>query len=467
MSAASKSTDDGSITVTEQVHSQFQGEGKEQTPASKFDPLSTFLSNLNPVPQFSKDDQSRFPTTFPDPLPTSFTLPLTNGGPDTESRGPGNNGPPGGGPGVHSITSTIGTIISITTVPSVQPTPDPGQARPGTESVLVTITEASSETRAVASASPTSSANADSANNSSFFSNKSAVIGTFVTAGIVIALLLGFCAYKSSRRNKRRMEKDQDRVNDEIIAEYAANALAAQNEKEETEQNDGRVVGAGGGLGSGTKDLKGRNKENDYALPQESLGYGYGYGGSGNGNGNGEYPRGPTSFGGDYGYPAPGEYAFDLNAPSHRYPTTYPTPVPNMNPMPTTRPPLSGPNGSVPRSNSNPFIQQHPSSPYHNIAPTATAAAAVRNEESLPNPYDGIEAEPEGPLTPPPPPPAPHFLGPDARMNSSVSLASVQSYGSMNQPPMQPEDSYGRNQNAYMAVPSGMAGMAGIGARRV
>ncbi|THU87390.1 hypothetical protein K435DRAFT_804391 [Dendrothele bispora CBS 962.96] len=276
-----------------------------------------------------------------------------------------------------------------------------------------------------ASSTPTSSASVD--DDSSFFSDKPTVIGVFVAAGLVLALLIGFCVFKISQRNKRRMEKEQDMENDEIIAEFAANTLAQrEKEKQEKEENDGR--------GRDPDDFTRQNEDNNYTLP----GQGYGYGG-------GDYPGGPTD---SAGYPVSNQYAFNSNTPSHRYPTAYPSPISNMNPMRST-PPLSGPNGSVPRSKSNPFIQQQPlscdpSSPHRDRTPTAAVAAAVGNEERLPNPYDGIEDQGSS---------APHFLGSDERMNSRVSLASVESYGSMNQPPIQSEGLYGRN-NAYLAVHS-------------
>ncbi|THU90210.1 hypothetical protein K435DRAFT_802160 [Dendrothele bispora CBS 962.96] len=202
-----------------------------------------------------------------------------------------------------------------------------------------------------ASSTPTKAASVD---DDSFFTDKPTVIGICVAAGLVLALLIGFCLFKISQRNKRRMEKEQDMENDEIIVGFAANTLAQrEEEKQEKEENDG----------SGRDPNHFTRRNENYTLPRQRYGYG-----------NGDYPGGPTDFGGVYGYPAPGQYAFNSN----------------------------------------------------------TVAAVVGNEQCLPNPYDRNEHQGSS---------APH--GSDKRMNSRVSLS-----------PIQPEDFYGRNQNAYLGVPS-------------
>ncbi|THU90212.1 hypothetical protein K435DRAFT_802161 [Dendrothele bispora CBS 962.96] len=141
-----------------------------------------------------------------------------------------------------------------------------------------------------ASSTPTKAASVD---DDSFFTDKPTVIGICVAAGLVLALLIGFCLFKISQRNKRRMEKEQDMENDEIIVGFAANTLAQrEEEKQEKEENDG----------SGRDPNHFTRRNENYTLPRQRYGYG-----------NGDYPGGPTDFGGVYGYPAPGQYAFNSN----------------------------------------------------------------------------------------------------------------------------------------------------------
>ncbi|THU75724.1 hypothetical protein K435DRAFT_880275 [Dendrothele bispora CBS 962.96] len=137
-----------------------------------------------------------------------------------------------------------------------------------------------------------------------------------ITSSRVVALTASSTPTKAASvdddrfRNKRRMEKEQDMENDEIIVGFAANTLAQrEEEKQEKEENDG----------SGRDPNHFTRRNENYTLPRQRYGYG-----------NGDYPGGPTDFGGVYGYPAPGQYAFNSNRP----------------------------NGSAPRSKLNPFIQQ-------------------------------------------------------------------------------------------------------------
>ncbi|KAK7450101.1 hypothetical protein VKT23_012983 [Stygiomarasmius scandens] len=337
------------------------------------------------------------------------------------------------------ITSTL-----VVTNSPVAPSIDPSYLGTGTVAV---------------SSSTSSPANSkDDSGQNSFLSNKSAVIGTFTTAGILLLILLGFCTVCIQRRNKKRREKELEREHDTIIADFAADVLSSKETASGgvgsgnkapssvpgflNDEGDGvrprqvpsatRGMSANSGMGGGGE----WGQEKEYASRRESQGYGYGYGKGGG------YFDSSNQFGGGYGY-GPGEYVSDIRAPPFNgYPT--PSPIPNTGPIPLASNGNGGGNftsSQIPYASSRAFNQQ---SPYD-----------VPAAEHLPNPYDGIETTPSA---------TPGFLTADARKNSNVSLASAQSYGTLAQPPMQPDDRYAYgNGGVYSAAPQG-SGVAGVGA---